>query len=67
MIVIMYLLLFLVNFVMNMKKLLVKKLLHYTNNLQMRKTEIKNIMVVFADNDFVCVFDWIGKVVLRRY
>ncbi len=31
----------------------------------MRKAEIKNIMVVFADNDFVCVFDWIGKVALN--
>ncbi len=30
----------------------------------MRKEEIKNIMVVFNDNDFVHVFDWIGKVSL---
>lgn len=31
----------------------------------MKKTEIKNIMIIFADNDFVSVFDWIGKVALN--
>jgi hypothetical protein len=31
----------------------------------MKKENIKNIMVVFCDNDFVRVFDWIGKVTLN--
>jgi hypothetical protein len=30
----------------------------------MKKEEIKNIMVIFSDNDFIRVFDWIGKVTL---
>ncbi len=30
----------------------------------MRKEDIKNIMVVHNDNDFVRVWDWIGKVSL---
>ena len=30
----------------------------------MKKEEIKNIMVIFSDNDFIRVFDWIGKVSL---
>lgn len=30
----------------------------------MRKTEIKNIMIVHSDNDFIRVWDWIGKVML---
>ena len=30
----------------------------------MKREEIKNIMIVHHDNDFVRVWDWIGKVVL---
>jgi hypothetical protein len=30
----------------------------------MKKEDIKNIMVVFNDNDFVRVWDWIGKITL---
>jgi hypothetical protein len=30
----------------------------------MRKQEIKKIMVVHNDNDFNCVFEWIGKITL---
>lgn len=30
----------------------------------MRKEDIKNIMVVYSDNDFITSWDWIGKVVL---
>jgi len=30
----------------------------------MRKIDIKNIMIVHSDNDFVRVWDWIGKVTL---
>ena len=30
----------------------------------MRKEEIKRIMIVYSDNDFVRVWDWIGKVTL---
>ena len=30
----------------------------------MRKEEIKKIMIVHSDNDFVCAWDWIGKVTL---
>lgn len=30
----------------------------------MKKEEIKNIMVLYNDNDFVKVWDWIGKVSL---
>ena len=30
----------------------------------MRKQEIKKIMVVFGDNDFIRVWDWIGSVTL---
>lgn len=30
----------------------------------MRKEEIKNILIIHADNDFVRVWDWIGKVAL---
>ena len=30
----------------------------------MKTSEIKNIMIIFSDNDFVRVWDWIGKNVL---
>ena len=30
----------------------------------MRKEEIKRIMIVHSDNDFVRVWDWIGKITL---
>ena len=30
----------------------------------MKKEEIKKIMIVYNDNDFVRVWDWIGKIVL---
>lgn len=30
----------------------------------MKREDIKTIMVVYSDNDFVRVWDWIGKVVL---
>ena len=30
----------------------------------MKTSEIKNIMIIFSDNDFVRVFDWIGKITL---
>ena len=30
----------------------------------MKREEIKKIMIVYNDNDFIRVFDWIGKVVL---
>ena len=30
----------------------------------MKTSDIKNIMIVFSDNDFVRVFDWIGKITL---
>lgn len=31
----------------------------------MRKIEIKKIMIVYSDNDFVSVWDWIGKILLE--
>jgi len=30
----------------------------------MRKNEIKKIMIVYSDNDFIRVWDWIGKILL---
>lgn len=31
----------------------------------MKSEEIKNIMIVYSDNDFIRVWDWIGKVLLE--
>lgn len=31
----------------------------------MRKEEIKKLMIVYSDNDFVRVWDWIGKILLE--
>jgi hypothetical protein len=36
----------------------------YKNLNTMRKQEIKKIMVVHNDNDFVCVWEWIGNITL---
>ena len=30
----------------------------------MRKEEIKNIMIIHSDNDFVRIWDWVGKITL---
>jgi hypothetical protein len=30
----------------------------------MKKEEIRNLMIIFSDNDFTSVFDWIGNVAL---
>jgi hypothetical protein len=32
--------------------------------MKMRKEEIKNILIIHSDNDFVRVWNWIGKVTL---